>query len=200
MRPKIPSETQKTFKDHLFSIEISRNTERQKTLVFDLDFEKNVLMPSHHLRPLTYHNTHTRTVALSPLSHVHHPLWHGQERHHPLSSSPALVIPSRNASPALEAHVIVAPERINQSRRRRGIGAFHHANARTRVGRRQTHSRTGSWRPSTTRRSGPAMRAVAAHRLDLPLVGMRDAAMRRRLRRRLHLRHLRGTLLCEMVA
>ena len=44
MRPEIPSETQKTFKDHLFSIEISRNTERQKTLVFDLDFEKNVPM------------------------------------------------------------------------------------------------------------------------------------------------------------
>ena len=46
MRPKIPSETQNTSKDHLFSIEISRNVERQKTLVFDLDFEKNVLMPT----------------------------------------------------------------------------------------------------------------------------------------------------------
>ena len=49
MRPKIPSETQNTSKDHLFSIEISRNVERQKTLVFDLDFEKNVAVatPTH---------------------------------------------------------------------------------------------------------------------------------------------------------
>jgi len=29
---------------------------------------------SQHLRPLNYHSTHIRTVALSPLSRVHHPL------------------------------------------------------------------------------------------------------------------------------
>ena len=64
---------------------------------------------SQHLRPLTYHHTRTRIVALSPLSRVHHPLRHGQplsgaaERHHPFSSSPTLIIPSRNASSALEA-------------------------------------------------------------------------------------------------
>ena len=138
---------------------------------------------SQHLRPLTYHHTRTRIVALSPLSRVPHPLRHGQplsgaaERHHPFSSSPTLIIPSRNASSALEAHVIVAPERINQSRRRRGIVAFHHANARTRVGRRQTHSRIGSWRPSTIRRPGPAMRgrptrATSALRSSLRATGM----------------------------
>ena len=59
-----------------------------------------------------YCSTHPALTRSPPALTRPAPIGGGVERHHPLPSSPTLVIPSRNASPALEAYVSVAPERI----------------------------------------------------------------------------------------
>ena len=56
--------SENTSKDHLFSIEISRNVERQKTLVFDLDFEKNVAVPTPDRRLPAHPRQRRRPVCV----------------------------------------------------------------------------------------------------------------------------------------